>query len=41
MQGKSVDTFKIASQFFVGAVELVQEGQWHIPGLGRWSFSSW
>jgi uncharacterized protein (TIGR03083 family) len=37
MQSNSVDAFKIASQFFVGAVELVPEGHWHTPGLGRWS----
>ena len=37
MQSNSVDVFKIASQSFVGAVELVPEGHWHTPGLGRWS----
>jgi hypothetical protein len=37
MQGTSVDAFKIASSFFVRAVELVPGGGWNSPGLGSWN----
>src|ERR1700693_6005703 len=37
MQGRDVDAFKAASQYFIEVVSAVPSTSWDLPGLGEWN----
>ena len=37
MQGRDVDAFKEASQYFIEVVRAVPTASWDLPGLGEWT----